>query len=248
MLSPTDSPSRISFYKSLMVMFVLAIAAFIVVPNYLTGQWIWNTSQELNHLQELRAIQQEGITLPGWRTITQQTGEIGGRKWSIQGIIPDTVSEPATPQNTVWVLLRPQTWHQDMPQVDWVDIRGFQQWTTDSNRSLRFTVPGVSPDAVDQQPVAINARFLRGWNQQRTYAVLQWYAWANGGNPAPSQWFWADQRSQLFHHTRTPWIAVSLLIPIKPLGEIETVRSQAAELGQLVQLTLTDNVFAKSKA
>ncbi|WP_416665810.1 cyanoexosortase B system-associated protein [Egbenema bharatensis] len=238
MLSPTESPKRILLHKFLLVIFVLAIVVFLSLPNYRTGQWTWNAERELSNIQELRLLQQQGLSLPGWQTVTQQTGEIGGRKWSIQGIVPTSTSEP-TSQNTVWLLLRPQTWHRDMPQVDWMDINGVQQWTADSNRSLQFTVP----DPFTQQPIPINTRFLRGWNQQRTYAVLQWYAWANGGHPAPARWFWVDQRSQLFHRTRTAWIAVSLLIPIKPLGDIETVRSQAQELGQLVQTALMEEVL-----
>jgi cyanoexosortase B-associated protein len=238
MLSPSDSPNRVPLYKYLIVLFVLTIAVIIAVPNYFTGQWVWKNEIELTNISELRSLQQTGLMLPGWQTVNQQAGEIGGRKWSVQGMIPDA-TEPATPQNTVWLLLRPQPWHRDMPQVDWMDINGTQQWTTDTKRSLQLTV--VNPSS--QIPVSIQARFLRGWNQQRTYAVLQWYAWADGGSPAPSRWFWADQRSQLFHRTRTSWVAVSILIPIKPLGDIETVRSQATELGELVQTALMQDVF-----
>jgi cyanoexosortase B-associated protein len=203
-----------------------------------TGQWTWNAERELTNIQELRQLQQQGLTLPGWQTVTQQVAEIGGRRWSIQGIVPDSISEP-TSQDTVWLLLRPQTWHRDMPQVDWMDLNGAQQWTADSQRSLQFTLPA----GLTQQPITINARFLRGWNQQRTYAVLQWYAWANGGHHAPAQWFWADQRSQFLHRTRTAWVAVSILIPIKPLGDIETVRAQAQELGQVTQTALMQEVL-----
>lgn len=243
MLSPSDVPNRIPLYKYWLVLFALTIAVVIAGPNYLTGQWLWKTEVELTNLQALRSLQESGISVPGWHTVMQQTGEIGGRKWSIQGVLPeaDHVKSDA-PQNPVWILLRPQPWHRDMPQVDWMDINGAQKWTTDSVRSLHFTLP--HPKA--QQPISVWARFLRGWTQQRTYAVVQWYAWADGGSPAPRHWFWADQRSQLFHRTRTPWVAVSLLIPIKPLGDIETARSQATQLGELVQTALVQRVLSSS--
>jgi cyanoexosortase B-associated protein len=69
--------------------------------------------------------------------------------------------------------------------------------------------------------------------------VLQWYAWSKGGHPAPSHWFWADQWTQLRDRQRLSWVAVSLQMPIKPLGEIASAQSELEALGKLVQSTLT---------
>ena len=83
----------------------------------------------------------------------------------------------------------------------------------------------------------VEARFFRAWTQRRTVAVLQWYAWSGGGNPAPSRWFFADQLAQL-RRNRVPWVAVCLQIPIEPLGDIEASRPLAESLGKVVQTAL----------
>ena len=242
-MSSSEPSSRSPLYKFWVVLFVLAIALVSALPAYFTGTWVWANEPELTNIRDLRELQQHGLSLPGWRTEGQNVLEIGGHRWSVQEMTPDTSAQsttnPNTNVNSVVLLMRPQTWHRDLPQVDWMDINGAQQWTADSQRTLQFSVD--SP--LTNQPVSITARFLRGWGQQRTYAVVQWYAWADGGSPAPSQWFWADQWSQLRDRDRTSWVAVSLLIPIKPVGDIETVRAQAAELAQLVQSQLMSTVF-----
>lgn len=244
--APADRSPR---YKFWLVLFVLAIAVFIALPSYFTGHWSWQSVPELNHLKQLQALQKQGVVLPGWQTLTQKQIELGGHKWSIQAIVPTSpppssaetnpLASPVpsstieqTPESAVWILLRPQIWHRDMPQVDWMDINGVQAWKADSLRSLQFAI------AAGAKPITVSARFFRGWNQEHTYAVVQWYAWSTGGSPAPMDWFWVDQQSQWRDRQHTPWIAVSLLLPIPPLGDIETVRSQAISLGQTVQTTL----------
>jgi len=72
---------------------------------------------------------------------------------------------------------------------------------------------------------------------------LQWYAWTTAGSPSIGRWFWVDQFSQWRDRQRMPWVAVSLLIPIQPLGEIEPVRSLATTLGQAVQSTLLESAL-----
>jgi cyanoexosortase B-associated protein len=257
-------PSRRSpFLNSLIAIFLLAIAAVSVLPNYGTQQWSWRTPPDVPYLSQIKALQTQGLTLPGWQTLRQEKVEIGGHKWSIQEIraLPTPNSPlqslPQPPlENPIIVMLRPQTWHRDQPQVDWMDINGVQQWTADSQRSLQFVVnasdlsdlvaeselPGSSHSSA--QSVSINARFLRGWNQRQTYAVVQWYAWSTGGSAAPSRWFWVDQLSQWRDRHRMPWVAVSVLIPIKPLGDIDTAESLAKSLGQTIQSALMIHVFA----
>jgi cyanoexosortase B-associated protein len=231
--------NRLGLLKILVVLFVLAVALTSAVPGYLGGKWTWQQTPSLGNLSSFRAILKDGLAVPGWQTLEQQTVEIGGHKWSAQAILPVTEPEPS-PQNTVWLLLRPQTWERDLPQIDWTDINGVQQWTTDSQRQIQFT---VQPTHQLQKQSTVTARFLRGWTAQRTSAVLQWYAWADGGHPAPSHWFWLDQWRQLRNRQRLAWVAVSIQIPIKPFGEIETIQTEAETLGQLVQTALIEQVF-----
>ncbi|MBW4515216.1 MAG: cyanoexosortase B system-associated protein [Timaviella obliquedivisa GSE-PSE-MK23-08B] len=237
MISSPPAFSRSPLSKLLLVLFVLAIATFITFPNYFTGHWAWRKVAQLENVAGLKAIQTNGVALPGWHTLEQGKLEIGGHKWSAQAIVPASEAKTATLQDATLLMLRPQTWQRDMPQVDWVDINGAQQWTADSIQSLRFTVPSTIPSA--DQPIEIETRFLRGWHGKKTYAVLQWYAWKTGGSSAPSSWFWTDQFSQLRDRRRTAWVAVSILMPIQPLGDINTHKSQAETLGKLVQSTLT---------
>lgn len=254
-------PSRRSpLFSSLIAIFLLAIAAVSVLPNYGTQQWSWKTLPDVPYLSQIKELQTQGLTIPGWQTLQQEKVEIGGHKWSIQEIralpVEPNSTEQSPLQHPIILMLRPQTWHRDQPQVDWMDINGVQQWTADSQRSLQFVVNASDlPDLAAEskllgsshslaQPVSVNARFLRGWNQQQTYAVVQWYAWVNGGSAAPSRWFWSDQLSQWRDRHRMPWVAVSVLIPIKPLGDIDTAESLAKSLGQTIQSALMIHVFA----
>lgn len=243
--------------KRLLVLFVLAIALTNAVPGYLGGKWAWQHTPQLQHMSQLKEIQKNGLDLPGWRTLEQKTVEIGGHKWSAQSIVSiaemsadEMSADTEIPsQKVIWLLLRPQTWERDMPQIDWVDINGVQRWDTDSQQLLHFTVPPAHPASPAEKlstalsTAQITARFFRGWTEKRTNAVLQWYAWSGGGHPAPSRWFWFDQWRKFRERQHLEWIAISIQMPIKPLGDIETVQSEAKALGQLVQSTLTTAVF-----
>ncbi len=224
--------TRLPLMRLLVVLFVLAIALTSAIPGYLGQPWPWQQIPKLTQTAPLKALQKTGLKLPGWQTLEQKTIEIGGHKWSAQAIVPVGSASEAMP-NPVWLLLRPQTWDKDMPQIDWVDINGVRQWTADQQQQLSFSAGTAQ----------VEARFLRGWTERATEAVLQWYAQPDSGHPAPSRWFWNDQWRQLRHRQRQAWVAVSLQIPISPLGEIETVRAEATSLGKLVQLALMADVF-----
>lgn len=233
--SPSSRQSRL--IQVLIVVFILAIALAQAVPGYLSGEWVWNTPPKLSQIEQLRLVRDQGLSLPGWQSVEQQVVEIGGHEWSIQAIVPETGADATSLRSPVLLMLRPQTWHRDLPQVDWMDINGVQRWTADSQRQLRFSVQ--NPAAGEStKPVHVKARFLRGWSRQQTYAVVQWYAWSDGGNPAPGRWFWVDQLSQWRDRHRMPWVAVSILIPIKPLGDIEQSRTFAETLAETVQSSL----------
>lgn len=236
--------------KQSIVLFTLAIVVAIVVPNYWTQAWTWNHLPELAQVKQLKQIQQQGLALKGWQTLNQRSIKIGGHSWSAQAmrstfpteaIMPEAEAALATPQTTTLLLLRPQTWIRDLPQVDWMDINGLQQWKTDSARSIEFRVTGSNG-----QSIPVKARFLRGWTKERTYAVMQWYAWSTGGSPSPTNWFWANQITQWKTEQPLAWIAVSVMQPIAPLGNIETVRLPLETLAQQIQTALTETALQPS--
>jgi cyanoexosortase B-associated protein len=230
---------RRSLLKLLVVLFILAIATFATLPDYMTGNWSWTRQPDVPHLDRLRELRSEGLSLSGWEMLEQQETRLGGHRWSVQANSPE-VETPAL-ADPILLLLRPQADDSDMPQVDWMDINGAQQWTVDHRRRLSFPVPDTTLPL--PTPFTVQARFFRGWTQQGTFAVMQWYAWPNGGHPAPGQWFWADQITQLRDRQKLPWVAVSVLIPIKPLGDIETVRDTATSLGTTIHTALLQQVF-----
>ena len=266
MVMPLLNSSRRSLVSRLLgVIVLLAIAAVVITPNYGTGNWTWATPPKVPYQDQLRELKDDGLTIPDWQTMEQYATEISGLPWSIQALIPDAGITRSSDEiastddenrigeaNPAIALLRPQTWYRDMPQVEWMDINGIRSWTTDQRSSLTFTVsPEMNNhntedmDVVSDRSVHVHTRFFRGWSRQQTYAVMQWYAWPTGGSPSASQWFWVDQLTQLRDHHRMPWVAVSIMIPIKPLGDIQSVRSIAETIGRDVQASLMSDVFSE---
>jgi cyanoexosortase B-associated protein len=230
--------------KLVIVVFVLAIAALPVLPNYVTQNWSWQNPPDVPTLSQLRALAETGLTVPGWQSRDQQVVEISGKEWLVQTLTaPAELSASTVSGATAVLMLRPQTWHLDQPQVEWMDINGDQHWTVDRQQRLRFSVPSSQSTSNSARSVDVTARFFRGWSQKQTYAVLQWYAWSTSGSPAPSHWFWADQLAQWHKRQRMPWVAVSLLIPIQPLEEIEPAQPLAASLGETIQSALMSAVL-----
>ena len=230
----------------LLLLLLLGIAA---TPSYLTGHWRWAHPPKSLAFKQLRHLPKTELTIPGWQTTQRQVVPIGGHKWLVQEIQAQSVANPNSlssqaPAKAALFLTAPSG-DTSQPEVEWMDINGFQRWNTDSLRLSKFTVSSaeLAATATGQKltseplPVRVKARFLRGWTQQQTFAVLQWYAWPTGGSPAPSDWFWADRKSQL-QNARQPWVAVCLLIPIEPLGDIESVWPVAQSLAQTVQAAL----------
>jgi len=136
------------------------------------------------------------------------------------------------------LLLLPQPWHSNQPQLEWMDVSGAQHWRIESRRRLKVAPsPGAGP---------VNARFVRAWGDRQSVAVVQWYAMPSGGHPSPGHWFWANQWSQLTRRALTPWVAVSLVLPREPRelsGAIADYQPLAAELTALIQQQLTATVF-----
>ena len=220
-----------------------AIAMVSAIPHYVTGQWPWTHPLDVASIQVLQNLKQQSLSLPGWQTLTHKTIKIGGNDWSYQELqSQDTPDQPTAAASQIAILLRPQPWRTNQPEVEWLDIAGSQNWQVDSRRQFQFTIDPVA--SMKQKPVQVKARFLRGWNQQQTYAVVQWYAWPGGGGPSPSQWFWADQNRQWRSRQRLPWIAVSILIPIEPVGDVRPYQPFAIALSQAVQTVLISGPLA----
>ncbi|MBE9005904.1 cyanoexosortase B system-associated protein [Fortiea sp. LEGE XX443] len=217
---------------------LLVLLAIGGVSGYFTGRWEWKQPPPVTTLRELRKIRKTGITIPGWQTVEQTEQQVGDGKWSLQ------IIKQASSQTQVILLLLPQNGPKDQPEVEWTEINGWGKlrwgkWDTAQYRSVEFKVKQSQNSSLNPEAL-VKARFFRVSTPQDTFAVLQWYAFRSGGDPSPLHWFFLDQSAQLQKH-RIPWVAVSILIPMEPLGEVETTRSLAQSLGERVQTALMAN-------
>lgn len=220
-------------------LFVVAIA----LPQYLGG-WPWATPLKLPAASRtaLQAIPEQGLSINGWSTDDQSAIELGHDTWSIQQLSP---AKETDADSSIFLLLRPQIYGADQPEVEWLDVKGSQRWETDSYQKLRFSVPAQleGTSAADASAIPVTADMFRAWNQAQTYAVVQWYAWPTGGHPSPNRWFWADQKVQWQHGQRLPWSAISLWVPVPPLSDITSQQALAESVSQEVQRSLMKTVF-----
>lgn len=213
---------QLSLSKGLLLVLLCLLLLLGTAPGYISGQFAWTNPPKVKNLSQLKSLRKNGLVIPGWQTLSHTTDTIGGHEWSVQELkLTDT------PENTAILLLFPQGGPKSQPEVQWMDLNGYKDWNTDQERPVTLTVDNAT----------IQARFFRGWTEQQSYAVLQWYAWSNGGNPSPSQWFWSDQQAQ-WQGRRLGWVAVSILVPIEPLGEITKVQPLIQSLGTAVQKSL----------
>jgi cyanoexosortase B-associated protein len=210
------------------LLLLLLLLAIGTVPGYLTGRWQWKQPPPVTNLQALKNLR-NGLILPSWQTIEQSQQQIGEQKWSIQLI------KKQDSQTQALLLLLPQNGPMDQPEVEWTEINGWGKlrwgkWNIAQYRSAKFTVK--QPTQTD-----VEAKFFRAVTQQDTFAVLQWYAQPNGGNPSPVRWFVADQLAK-WYKQRVPWVAVTILVPMEPLGQVEKIWPLAESIGQTVQAAL----------
>ena len=222
----------------LLLLFGLVLLGVGAMPSYITGKWPWMAPPDIKTLKELKELQKSGLTLPGWETIRTGSLPTGGHTWWRQDVKKEDGSTEAM------VLLLAGTGPMKQPQVEWMDINGYWRWSVDSMAKFRFIVETgeVQGDETGKKRDAsfsarVEARFFRGWTGRETFAVLQWYAFPDGGHPAPSSWFWRDRISQL-NGDRVPWVAASIIIPMEPLGDVEKIRPLAESLGKTVQAAL----------
>lgn len=228
--SPSPFPHR---WVSLALAIVLAaLAGGAILPAYVSGQWPWVNTPQVAQLEQLRTLQTEGLELPGWQLTTAEPVTINSYTWTLNEY---RARSPAAPAQKFAVLLYPQPWHSNQPQVEWVDLAGAQNWQIESRQRLKVaSSPSAGP---------VRAKFFRAWGDRQSFAVVQWYALPSGGNPSPSHWFWANEWTQLTQRALTPWVAVSVLLPVGSLDAIADYQSLAKELTRLIQQQLTSTVF-----
>jgi len=229
--SPAPSPKPWPKVFALVLLGAIAVAA---VPGYIAGgSWRWQQEASPKQLKALRQLPKTGIPIPGWQTREVSQRSLGGEQWLWQ---PIERQRPQTGQrDRAVLLLMPMKRGRDRPQVEWSALdsgnwlgNGLQ---TDSEQILTIRVPNLAPFRV---------RLLRLWTaQNQTYFLVSWYAWPDGGDPAPSQWFWRDRLAQ-WQHQHTPWAAASILMPAdKPLDELdESYRARVTDLAAQVQTAL----------
>lgn len=224
----TASPTK--FLTKIIILLLLTITVAIAsIPGYWQGgKWAWSDLPPMTNTQQMKSLLKTGVELTNWQTIKHKEIRIGGKKWSVQAISQQESSP-------VLVLLAPQTYYTNKPYVEWTDLQGLEKWKTDSHSELEFRANNNLSNS------KVKARFFRAWNQQ-TFAIVQWYAFPDGGSPSSSDWFWRDQIAQL-KQKRVPWIAVCLKIPLKPLEDLDSVATLATSLAQQVQGSLEENTF-----
>lgn len=218
-----------------LVVVLAALAGAAILPAYLSGQWPWVNTPQVAQLEQLRTLQAEGLELPGWQLTTIEPITINSRTWSLGDY---RANSPGDSERRFALLLYPQPWHSDQPQVEWVDLAGAQNWQIESRQRLKVAAsPSAGP---------VSAKFFRARGDRQSFAVVQWYALPGGGNPSPSQWFWANEWSQLTQRKLTPWVAVSLLLPMGALDAIADYQPLAEDLTGLIQQQLTNTVFNRT--
>ncbi|BAU41773.1 cyanoexosortase B system-associated protein [Leptolyngbya sp. O-77] len=242
MKSPPAKLTLSRSWRGWVALLLLAIALAAALPGYFGKPRPWAQPPQMAKLAQIQALRQSGLSLPGWQTESREEIRIGVRRWSMQTLGREPSSPLATPSSespeSAILLLRSPMRSEDAPEIDWVSFSGEFGLRVDSRRNLRFSV-----NASDGQPIPVNTRFSRHWNAEQTYAVVQWYAWPKGGSADPGRWFWADQRMQWTQQQRMPWVAIALLVPMEPLGNLEEARADAELLAKAVQSALMAGAF-----
>ena len=236
---PSEEKQKIKAAKKIPINY-LTVALFLLLltlignlSSYANGNWSWSKLAKVDNIGKTIQLRQTGLNVIGTETIEQKQIAIGGHKWSAQIVKKDSNLEPIS------LFLLPQLDDRDKPEVEWMDIKGAERWQTDSETKLKFTVPETEQKAI------VRAKFFRAWNKKQTFAVVQWYAFPNGGDFAPTIWFWQDLTAQL-QGNRVPWVAVCFKVAMEPLGDLKKMRSQVEDLAIKIQISLSKEVFQRS--
>ena len=218
------------FTSQIVILCLLGLGIiFVAIPSYFQQNWSWSDLPRVPEVTQMRNLPETQLNFAGWTTIAQKGRSINSYPWSFQ-----LIEKPG--QNAVLVALKGQKYYKDNPEVEWVDLEGVERWKSDSYKTLKFPSE-IKPNQT------ITARWFQAWNN-KTYAVVQWYAWPGGGHHSPSQWFLADQKAQL-KDKRVPWVAVSIKIPMAALGDLKDMEPVAKSLAQEVQKTLEKEIFVE---
>ena len=234
-------PNPRSWIQWGLIAVLAALVAIAALPSYFSGQWPWSSELPVPHLQELRTLLEEPLAVPGWEATFHEEVPIGGDRWTLAEY--RRVGGSDEPEETFGLLLRPQRSGDQQPEVEWVDLRGAQSWQVDDRQTVRWQ---LDPGNTLNSPLSVTTQYLRGIDSRNTFAVMQWYSWPSGGHFAPGKWFWADQAQQWQERQRLPWVAVSILLPIEPVGDIRSHTTTVTEIAQAVQQGLLTTTFAIS--
>lgn len=214
----------------ILLIFILTIVMTIsTLPGYVSRTWSWLDLPKVANIHQIKNIQKTGLTIPGWKTVSIEAKNVGTKEWLFQTIEQNN-------DEKIMLLFLPQNYYLHKPEVEWVDVDGVERWKTDSYGKLKFTVTQA------QGSGEVKTRIFRAWNSKQTFAVVQWYAWPNGGHYATLNWYWFDRLAQ-FKHQRLPWIAVCLKIPIEPLGDLQTAKPLMESVAKTVQSALNAEPF-----
>jgi cyanoexosortase B-associated protein len=235
MISPSKFLKQQHWYQLVVLILLLLLLAVGAVPGYFTGKWQWKQPPPVTNLQKLQKIRKVGLNLPEWQIIKQSEQSIGEHKWSWQSM----KKAGTTPE--AFLLLLPQNGPKDQPQIEWTDVNSWGKWDVAQESLREFTVKNISKKDTNAI-IRVKANFFRATTKQETFAVLQWYAMPNAGDTVPFNWFVADQLAQ-WQRQRIYWIAVTILLPIEPLGQVETSWTQLQSLGETVQTALIKEVL-----
>ncbi len=235
MISPFRFLKQQNWYQAVVLMLLLLLLFVGAVPGYITGKWQWKQPPPVTNLNQLQRIHKAGLSLPGWQIIEQSQQAIGEHKWSWQRMKKQGTSKEAM------LLLFPQNGPRDEPEIEWTDVNNWGNWDVAQDSLREFTVKNPSKEDVNAT-IKIAANFFRAARKEQTFAVLQWYAMPNSGSTIPFNWFVADQLAQL-QQRRIYWVAVTILLPIEPLGQVETSWNEVQSLGETVQKALITEVL-----
>lgn len=227
MIALGNRKTRVPVNYLLLAILLLLVGAGAIARDLARGSLGWMDAPRIANIQKMNELEEAGIEIPGLIAIDHRQVNIGEGKWSAQ-----LVEGPDGKRITV--LLETQNYYKKQPEVEWSDINSIARWKTERADDLTFSTPSGE---------TVTARFYRAW-QTNTFAVVQWYAWLDGGHHDPSVWFWLDQRARL-QNRRVPWVAVSLHLPLDPTKNVETLRPAARDLARQVQERLESTVLSK---
>ena len=104
----------------IIVILMTVLLIGVALPGYISQKLVWRDMPQLKTLPQLQTIRKEGLTLSGWQTVNIQSIKIGNQEWLKQEVKRDK-------KNAI-VLLFPQNYYKDQPQVEWMDLNGFLGW------------------------------------------------------------------------------------------------------------------------